>query len=135
METRITGLLVATSTAVLTVAGCSSPEGVERVHQQNEVMYHEDLATAREWDHHVMGIPSSGWVGIFVLAIVATVVLLVLGGIALYHIAEDKRQNAHRLNAEKERTKQIALQRGACTCCGFNPAETELLSDVKDRLR
>lgn len=120
--------------APLVLVGCSSPGDVEqryarRMGEAQEDLiraqqgvddarrgYESDLASAREWDVHVLGIPASGWV---FLLIVAGIVVSILAAWAIYQfrqttddrrVARDNREKrANQLLVEKERTRQAEL--------------------------
>lgn len=106
------------------VAGCSTESDVEAAYQRSVGMANErlinaqtdvanldrerlaDLAAAREWNVHVLGIPAGGWVAILVVAALVVGVLVVLFGLWLRERGQEKRSHATRLAVEQEKTKQ-----------------------------
>ena len=108
----------------LLLAGCASPGDVEvyyagrrianeQVVTRTEVEYHNALATANEWNHHVLGIPASGWLAILIIGIIGVVILAICGGTALYHLREQKIRCQANVDVEIERTKQRQIEADA----------------------
>lgn len=110
----------------LMLAGCASPGDVEAsysrelgiaqeelAHAQQGVdaarrNYESDLASAREWDVHVLGIPASGWV---TLSIVGAVLLAVLLGWGIYLLRSALQERRALLNNREQRAHQLAMAR------------------------
>jgi hypothetical protein len=118
----------------LTLAACASPGDVEASHaralgEAQEKLaqaqqgvdnvqrgYESDLASAKEWDVHMFGIPASGWMVLLIIGAVLAAVLLGWG-IYLVRQAGDQRRilvnnrekRAHELALAKEKTRQAEL--------------------------
>jgi heme/copper-type cytochrome/quinol oxidase subunit 2 len=108
--------------ALIALSGCSSPADVEKIHRDAESVYQKNLARAEEWNTHVLGIPSSGWLAIVILSICLGVVLLILLGVWRYNVQE--RRAADR-RSEKNRQFELdkaLVDRGNCHMCGADPS-------------
>jgi uncharacterized membrane protein len=104
------------------LAGCSSPADVEKTHRDAESIYQQDLARAQEWNTHVLGIPSSGWLTILILSILSLLTLVILAGVWAYRVQERRASDRRtRMLAENELNKEL-LRRGNCWQCGADPA-------------
>lgn len=119
-------LVVAAALLLVFLSGCASPGDVEQRHADELYKYHQDIATANEWNTHVLGIPASGWLAIILFAIIFGVGLLGYFGYLTYGVLEDRRRNKHAMQLKIADTQRIALQRGNCPVCGHVPsAEVE----------
>lgn len=103
---------------VLLVA-CSSPADIQTAHQAEEARYQDLLASANEWNTHVLGIPASGWLAIILVGSLMVFALLVLGGVWAYHRQTDRaadRMTVRRLDAE---VRKAVAARETCAMCGY----------------
>ena len=122
MRNRVWWLL-----APLSLAACSSPSDVEASYPRKlglaqEALFQaeagvaaveraqaEDLARAREWDVHVLGIPASGWVAILIFASILAFIGLIVLGAWFREVSADRREKATSLALAKEKTRQAEL--------------------------
>lgn len=103
---------------VLLLTACATPAQVAEGHRLAEERYTEDLATAVEWNVHTLGIPASGWVAIWICGALVAGIVAVIGMFYLSEARTERRKDRHRLEMERERTRQVAAERGSCPTCG-----------------
>jgi hypothetical protein len=100
--------------------------------------YAGELRFAERWDHHWWGIPSGGWVAIFVVVgALLTIALCVWG----YYFNERRRlrqRQAHELKLQQEKTEQRrvgaaeeVVRRGNCQVCGAAPLDEKTLKELE----
>lgn len=111
----------------LLLAACAGPVDVEASYARElgtaqEVLYQAqegvsaaerdyvtDLASAREWNVHVFGIPASGWVAILIFASILLFIGLIFLSLWARESLEDRRRKASALALAKEETRQAEL--------------------------
>ena len=107
--------------SLLALTACSSPGDVQAQYDSLRDSYDSDMATAQEWNNHVLGIPASGWVPILILACLMVAILL---GTLIFYISQgrsEKRAHLHALNLKREETLKAQATRGPCLTCGALP--------------
>lgn len=128
------------SVVALVMAACASPADVTANHEREirgyqdalrdaGANYRDDLANAREWNDHFMGVPAAGWIPILIFACVLAAILLGFGGYRVFNAFADRRQKQYGLEVEREKTLRARVERGACPVCGTTPLS------VADRAR
>lgn len=133
--------------APLLLAGCATPS--EAAHSndtlinQNEDAHakliadrEHDIQSAIDWNHHVLGIPSSGWFAITAACVVLGFILLICIGVAVYNAREDAAKKRHSLRVEELRLRLAAIERGSCPVCqhswvGDEDSATEVMKELK----
>lgn len=120
----------------LLLVACASPADVESLHATEQAKYQTDLASAQEWNTHVLGIPASGWLAIILTGCVLTFILLILIGVWVYNAREsraDNRMTEKRLEADV--WKALAAK-PSCSMCGYTLTPEALTTEeVKREVR
>lgn len=119
----------------LLLGACASPADVESLHATEQAKYQTDLASAQEWNTHVLGIPASGWLAIILAGSALTFILLICAGTWVYHVQQrraEERTNARR--GENEVRKAIA-SKPTCGMCGFTLTSKEIEEEVEREVR
>lgn len=111
------------------LAGCSSPADVERLHAVAETKYHDDIVFAQEWNTHVLGIPSSGWLAIIILSILSLLVLLICAGVWVYNVQERRARDRRLRDQGDFQLEQARVERGNCQVCGASAVSATSVSE------
>jgi hypothetical protein len=120
MRLRVQLSLVGSAGAAIGLSGCASPGDVQARYDTARTAYESDMATAREWDAHVLGIPAAGWVAILITGLVLLAALLATAGFFMHRTRMDRRAREHELAMDRERTVRAAAERGSCPGCGLD---------------
>lgn len=115
-------------------------EAQDNVHDEN-ARFRGDMATAQDWNHHMLGIPAAGWVAILISASVVFAIVTIVWLVTAHDQRELRRKREHVLALEQQKTRQRQLdvlaervQRGNCQVCGAAPVPDDVLKEVtRDR--
>lgn len=107
-------------------AGCASSSQVETTRRLAEEAYQRDIVTAREWEaERLLGIPSAGWVAIWITGLIVAGVLLVGLGFWVHHVIERRAENLRRAVADAQITERARLEAPSCPVCGHDRRITD----------
>lgn len=143
---------------LLALTACASPADVQADHDRTVRGYqdqirelqgnirHEnqafagDVATAREWNQHFMGIPAAGWVAILILATIVVGIGVVVWMMLAHDSRDVRRQREHELALEREKTERArikaadeVIRRGNCQVCNAAPVPDTVIAEVEKR--
>lgn len=116
---RINWCVLAVLTAPLLLTGCASPADVEQRHAVDMAQYQKDIATANEWNTHVLGIPSSGWLAIIIVGIVFGFILLICAGVWTWNVFERRADDRLKVAAMNSEVRKAIAARATCGVCGY----------------
>jgi hypothetical protein len=99
---------------------------------ESETKYHNDIAQAQEWNTHVLGIPSSGWLTILILSILSLLTLVILAGVWAFRVQERRAVHRRAREQDEHALDRARVERGNCQVCGASAVSATSVSPNKD---
>ena len=123
----------------LLVTSCASPADVQAGYENRKIEdakmieddYHRALEHAQSWDHHVLGIPASGWLPIMIVALVFS---MIITGVLIYQHharAQAVEENKLKIALRHEEVLRTLVERGDCPVCSAEPALIKSMLEEK----
>lgn len=135
---------------LVVLAGCASPPETATLEQGKIDDAADDLANfqwrydnavsvrdaavahAEEWNHHVLGIPASGWLTILIVGGVFATALLILSGVLIYNLLTNRSLAKTRRYEARAKVAAKIAERGACGMCSHQPLPDSLLAQAEE---